>query len=119
MNQIILDSSAVSEGAWYEVDHLEVPYSVEVIGFASGDVAQVYVCNNWARPSTASPTAGDGTVAYTATLSQDTIVEVTAVYKWIRCIKSTAGGSPATTVATLVGRTKFSLPPLGGPAGGS
>jgi hypothetical protein len=107
MNQQILYSSAVSEGTWTEIDPLISPFSIGVSGFASGDAAQIYVTNEYTTPSPAvAPVAGDQTMQLGDDITSDTMVVIAANFRWVRVRKSTAGGSPATTIAVLQGLTQ-------------
>ena len=108
MNSTLLNSSAVSEGTWVNVAGIISPFSVGLSGFASGDAAQVYVTNNYSPPSPAiAPVAGDGTMQFGPTITSDTMMVVVGNFAWIRVRKSTAGGSPATTLATLNGLSQI------------
>ena len=89
-NEEILSSAAISEGTWYQVDFLEPPFSVSVKGFASGDVVQIWVSNEYDQPSAVSPAAGDGTFQYGGDIATDTAREITASYRWLRVRKSAA-----------------------------
>jgi hypothetical protein len=106
MNKEILNSAAISEGEWVQTDGLAIPFSVQLYGFAAGDVAQIYVSNLYAKPAAVEPAAGDGTKQYGADISADEVVEITASYRWTRARKSVAGAAPATTVARIQGRER-------------
>ena len=107
MNQEILSSSGVTEGAWYQVDDLVLPFTVLIHGFDGvGDVAQIYVSNLYAKPAAVAPVAGDGTRQYGYDYNSDTWVEVADTFRWLRVRKSAAGGAPATTVARIQGQER-------------
>lgn len=108
MNQEILNSAAISEGAWVKVDALVAPITATVHGFATGDVAEIWVSNKYAIPASPAvePVAGDGTFQYGGDISSDTAVEITGNFRWLRVRKSAAAGSPATTVAEVQGRAR-------------
>ncbi|MBI4461466.1 MAG: hypothetical protein HY653_01025 [Acidobacteria bacterium] len=100
-NKTILNSAPVSEGQWELVQALAVPFTVSVSGFASGDVAQVWVSNLSSQPPLAPPAVGDGTFKLGDDITADTAVVVGETWRWLRVRKSAAGGSPATTKAEL------------------
>lgn len=104
MNQEIFSSAVVAQGAWFQVDKLDSPFTVSAVGFATGDVAQVWVSNEVAEPAAAAPATGDGTFQYGSDISGDEWVEVTPSFRWMRMIKTAAAGSPATTKGRIQGR---------------
>ena len=103
MNEEILSSAAVSEGAWVQVDGLESPFAVALYGFAAGDVVQIWVSDLYAKPAAAAPADGDGTHQFGSDYTSDTRVLVEPSPRWLRVRKSAAGGAPATTKARVQG----------------
>lgn len=102
----LLNSSAVSEGGWLRIGTMRPPFTVIVYGFATGDVAQIYVSNLSGAPNTpalAAPAAGDGTVQLGGDITSDVGTIISENWEWIRVRKSAAGGAPATTIADLYG----------------
>ena len=108
MNQEILSSATVSEGIWYQIDNLDIPFTVSLYGFDGvADVAQIYVSNLYTKPAAVTPIAGDGTQQYGTDYNADTWVEVADTFRWLRVRKSVAGGTPATTKARVQGVEKW------------
>jgi hypothetical protein len=103
MNKEILSSAAISEGAWEQTSGLESPFAVSLYGFASGDVAQIYVSDLYDKPLAVAPVDGDGTVQFGSDYTSDIRVLVEPTPRWLRVRKSAAGGTPATTRARVQG----------------
>jgi hypothetical protein len=104
MNQEIFSSAVVAQGAWFRVDGLDSPFTVSAVGFETGDVAQVWASNEVTEPGAAAPAAGDGTFQYGSDITEDSWMEVTPSFRWMRMIKTAAAGSPATTKGRIQGR---------------
>lgn len=104
MNQEILSSAAISEGAWVQTSGLESPFSVSLFGFAAGDVAQIYVSDLYDKPAAVAPVDGDGTFKFGDDYTSDVKVLVEPTPRWLRVRKPAAGGAPATTKARVQGQ---------------
>jgi hypothetical protein len=101
----LLASAASANGAWRDIHELDVPFSVLFSGFAAtGDTAQLWMSNSVTEPASGNPVAGDRSAQYGSDITTDTIVEVTAPYRWLRARKSGAAGSPETTYVDIAGR---------------